>query len=285
MYVWAGGNGNEQQDSCNYDGYANSRFTIAIGAIGKNGIQTYYSERCAALIAVTPSSDKQGNQVSTAMAYGECYTRFGGTSASSPMAAGAVALILQANPLLTWRDVQGVLIRSSVPVDPNNADWSTNAAGLRHNYRYGFGRIDAYAAVALAKNWDLLPAYVSTSSPLVTLSKAIPDKSSPVQYVTSTVTLDDEGDDFTIEHVEVVFSAEHSRRGDLLVELVSPSQTVSTLAWTHSDSNANYSSWRFSSVRHWGERSAGSWILRVSDGTIARTGVFKSWQLFVYGHK
>ena len=33
IYVWAGGNGKSAGDNCNYDGYANSRFTIAIGAV------------------------------------------------------------------------------------------------------------------------------------------------------------------------------------------------------------------------------------------------------------
>ena len=33
IYVWAGGNGRSSGDNCNYDGYANSRFTIAIGAV------------------------------------------------------------------------------------------------------------------------------------------------------------------------------------------------------------------------------------------------------------
>jgi subtilisin family serine protease len=40
-------------------------------------------------------------------------SRFGGTSASTPMVSGVVALMLQANPELSWRDVQEILIRSA----------------------------------------------------------------------------------------------------------------------------------------------------------------------------
>jgi len=40
-------------------------------------------------------------------------SRFNGTSAASPIAAGVVALMLEANPNLTWRDVQEILVRSA----------------------------------------------------------------------------------------------------------------------------------------------------------------------------
>lgn len=37
VYVWAAGNGRENKDNCNYDGYANNRFTIPVGAVAPNG--------------------------------------------------------------------------------------------------------------------------------------------------------------------------------------------------------------------------------------------------------
>jgi Subtilase family len=36
-----------------------------------------------------------------------------GTSASAPMAAAIIALTLEANPALTWRDVQHIMIRTA----------------------------------------------------------------------------------------------------------------------------------------------------------------------------
>jgi subtilisin family serine protease len=40
-------------------------------------------------------------------------SRFNGTSSSSPIVSGVVALMLEANPELTWRDVQEILVRSA----------------------------------------------------------------------------------------------------------------------------------------------------------------------------
>jgi len=93
IYVWASGNGKDSGDNCNYDGYANSRYTIAIGATGKDGKYASYSEPCAALIACSPSSDTlTRNYITTSKTGTSCETKFGGTSAACPMAAGVIAL-------------------------------------------------------------------------------------------------------------------------------------------------------------------------------------------------
>lgn len=50
-------------------------------------------------------------KVVTTDLHGKCTDQHTGTSASSPMAAGIVALALEANPDLTWRDVQHITVR------------------------------------------------------------------------------------------------------------------------------------------------------------------------------
>ena len=40
-------------------------------------------------------------------------SRFGGTSAAAPLVSGVIALMLEANPNLSWRDVQEILVRSA----------------------------------------------------------------------------------------------------------------------------------------------------------------------------
>ena len=56
IYVVASGNGGRYGDNCNYDGYANSIYTITIGAVDETAVMPYYGEECASMLAVTFSS-------------------------------------------------------------------------------------------------------------------------------------------------------------------------------------------------------------------------------------
>jgi hypothetical protein len=44
IFTWAGGNGGNRNDNSNYDSYANSIYTIAVGAIDSSGNRSFYSE-------------------------------------------------------------------------------------------------------------------------------------------------------------------------------------------------------------------------------------------------
>ncbi len=100
--------------------------------------------------------------------------RFNGTSAAAPSVSGVVALMLEANPKLTWQDVGYILAKTARKVDSTIATganrvtffptagsgawniedpWITNAAGFNFQNRYGFGLIDADAAVKLSVSY------------------------------------------------------------------------------------------------------------------------------------
>ena len=55
IYVWAAGNGLQYNDNVNYDGHANSRYTIAVSAIDATGKQADYSEPGAPILVTTYS--------------------------------------------------------------------------------------------------------------------------------------------------------------------------------------------------------------------------------------
>ncbi|MEA5417827.1 S8 family serine peptidase [Spirulina sp. CCNP1310] len=284
IYVWAGGNGQQQKDNVNYDGYASSRYTIAVAAIDHNGKQTLYSEPGASLLVSGYSSGTTSGINTTDLlgaeggSTGDYNNSFGGTSAAASLVSGVIALMLEANPSLTWRDVQKILIDTAKRNDPSDLDWKLNGGGYWVNHKYGFGAVDANAAVTLAKNWQPLGTEVAISSELKDVKKLIPDNNGKSVFSSINIV-----EDITIETVEVIFDADHANRGDLEVRLISPDGTVSTLAEHHPDTGDNYTNWMFTSTRHWGESSQGEWRLQVRDRKTLKTGYWDSWKLNFYG--
>lgn len=291
LYVWAGGNGQGYGDNSNYDGYANSRYTLAVGASTNLGDQSGYSESGSNLLVNAPSNggtrgitttdrtgglgDDPGNYTST----------FGGTSSATPLVAGVLSLILEANPNLSWRDVKLLLANTAAMNDPTDEDWTTNAAGLHINHKYGYGRIDAGAAVLAAPSW--IPVGTEYASEKVSSPDlAIPDgtdQSSCGPWVTNTLSIDD---DLAIESVELDFQSQHTYWGDLEILLISPSGTESTLAEFHNSAGAEYATgWTFGIERLMGESSLGVWTLKVRDCAVQDSGNIQSWTVRVFGTK
>ncbi len=296
IYVWAAGNGRQFNDehNVNYFGLANSRYTIAVTAIDHNGEQSWYSEPGAPiLVAAHSSGDGVGTTttdllgsagynadgINDAIDYtNQNYTNsFGGTSSAAPLASGVVALMLDTNPNLTWRDVQHILVDTASQNDPTDTDWVTNGAGHLVNHKYGFGAIDADAAVSTASSWTNVEPEDTTSGE-VTLGQTIPDNDPT--GISSTISITD---DLDVEWVEVVFDADHTYRGDLEITLTSPDGTESILAEQRSDSGRDYDNWVFTSARHWDESSLGDWTLTVADTLGVYSGTWNSWELNVYG--
>eukprot|EP01097_Dermamoeba_algensis_P003621 TRINITY_DN2491_c0_g1_i1.p1 TRINITY_DN2491_c0_g1~~TRINITY_DN2491_c0_g1_i1.p1 ORF type:complete len:570 (-),score=160.79 TRINITY_DN2491_c0_g1_i1:42-1751(-) len=282
IYMWAAGNGKPKGDNCNYDGFANSRYTIAVGSIDRFGKPTSYSEPCSALTVVTPSSDGNIYIITTGLkidsiSHDGCSLRFTGTSASSPMAAGIAALILEANKSLTWRDVKGVIIGSATHIDPGHVDWQLNAAGYKVNHFYGFGKIDAGRAVKMAANWTLLPPEKSINSLVMSVPVNLPVFSN----VNSNITVMPNGS-FKIEHIDVKVVANVVHRGKLSFTLISPSGVKSRLAELRDDMAPNID-WTFTTQFNYGESADGVWSL-LSSNQSPEVAVLKSWKMTFWGH-
>ncbi len=307
IYVWAAGNGHTLGDNANYDGYANYRGIATIGAVNRSGQRAYYSEKGANLLVSAPggencdgilSSNNKGI-VTTDLTGSDGYNSglsssdytsqpnytacFGGTSAATPVVSGVVALILQANPNLGWRDVHAILARSARQNDPSDPDWQTNGAGLSVNHNYGFGVVDAHEAVLLAEGWTNLGEEKTFSTSVKVVNQPIGDNSGIP--VSSTITVTGSGIS-NIEFVDIRFSAaEHTYSGDLEIILTNQTTgTISRLAETHTCSPCiPYRNWRFGSTRHLGESADNDWVLTIEDKADNNSGTFESWQLIFYG--
>ncbi|XP_062868756.1 proprotein convertase subtilisin/kexin type 6 isoform X2 [Trichomycterus rosablanca] len=130
IFVWASGNGGRLKDHCSCDGYTNSIYTISVSSSTESGNKPWYQEVCSSTMATTYSSgDYYDRQIVTTDLHQRCTDRHTGTSVSAPMVAGVIALALEANPLISWRDVQHLLVKTSRPVHLKASDWKTNAAG------------------------------------------------------------------------------------------------------------------------------------------------------------
>ncbi|HEX2620178.1 MAG TPA: S8 family serine peptidase, partial [Phototrophicaceae bacterium] len=182
IFVWSAGNGGST-DNTNADGYIASIYTIGVGGSTASGDLPSYGEPGASILVNAPTDN-----IRTTMGNGAigCVSNFNGTSASAAVVSGVVGLILQANPNLTWRDVQHILVNTATKNDPSDPGWSTNAAGYHISHDYGFGRVNASAATSLAATWSNVPAQTSTTGSK-TVNLAIPDGNST--GVSDTITL------------------------------------------------------------------------------------------------
>ncbi|GMU93204.1 MAG: hypothetical protein AMXMBFR4_22620 [Candidatus Hydrogenedentota bacterium] len=289
IYVWAGGNGREDFDNAGYDGYASSRFTIAVAATGADGVFSYYSESGSAILVNAPSSWDNAGITTVDLtgspglnSSGDFTSAFGGTSAACPEVAGVVALMLSKNPYLGWRDVQHILAQTAAKNDPANPGWFDNGAGLHFNHNYGFGRVDAESAVNLAGSWFNVPVNATPLTNNEAVITAIPDNNAT--GISRTLSISAPAG-FLVEHVEVVVNVAHTYRGDLLFELTAPSGTVSTLATPRPfDGTDDLNNWMFTSVAHLGETPAGNWTLKVADLAALDIGQLNSWSMTVHGY-
>ncbi|KAK0947698.1 pheromone processing endoprotease [Friedmanniomyces endolithicus] len=287
VYVFAIGNGAANDDNCNFDGYTNSIYSVSVGGIDRKGLHPYYSEKCSAQLVVTYSSGSGDAIHTTDVGRDKCYTNHGGTSAAGPLVAGIYALAMEVNPHLTWRDIQYLTVLTAVRID-QPSDWAMNKAlGREFSHQYGYGKADAYAFVELAKNWTNVKPQAWFYSPWLHVKHPIPQGD---QGLASTfdVTADmlRKANLERLEHVTVTMNVQHTRRGDLSVELRSPSGMVSHIA-THrrnDAASAGYVDWTFMSVAHWGESGVGSWTVVVKDTNVnEHNGTFTDWKLKLWG--
>lgn len=196
---------------------------------------------------------------------GGCHDVSAGTSFACPVVAGVVALMLQVNPDLTWRDVQGILAVTSQQVDAGDESWVVNNASIKHSYKYGFGVVDAESSVATAKTWTLWTPEQHAERESGRIDLVIPGNATTVS---SSLTVQTSLEDFKVESVVVLLDVESPSRGDLAISLTSPQGTESVLNVAPRPENTQLPDsipWELMTVRSWGESVNGDWTLSIRD--------------------
>lgn len=312
VYTWAAGNG-APEDRSDYDGQANFQGVMAIGALNAQGTRASYSEPGSNLLVVAFGGESCGLHQTTTTdvsatggynngvgattpgaAYNDYpgrpnYTRcFNGTSAATPQVAGVAALMLETRPTLGWRDVRAILARTARQNDPGNADWRRNGAGLWVNHNYGFGTVNALAAVNAARTWQILPTQFAVNSddgPGGPIADNGPALVSTLRVTGSSIR--------NIEFVDLTVDINHPEIGDLEIILTSPSGTPSIVSLPRICKNENEApvscgstlrgGFRFGITRFMDEPADGVWTLSVRDAAAADVGSLVRWFIRPYG--
>ena len=329
--------GSNKDLSCqnsNQEPYSTLPYNIIVGALGAGGVKSSYSSAGSSVWVSAPggeygsthpammTTDQSGcsigyvrtsqtsssngfNQHSGGSPHAEnagCkYTAtFNGTSSAAPVLSGAIALILKANPALTWRDVKHILATTSDQVDaskgPNNLTvngnpyearqaWTTNGAGHKFHNWYGFGGVNVGAAVSAAGSYtagSLGTFNTSSWQSSGTLSASIPDHNPSGTSNQMSVSGAN-----SIEAVQIKVNIPHTATGDLAIELTSPAGTKSILmnAFTSFGTlNANLTNMVLLSNAFYGESKAGNWTIKVIDAHTNGTGSLTDWSIRFFGH-
>jgi kexin len=306
VIVFAAGNGGPQDDS-NRDGYANHPGVLAVAAVDAWGRPQAYAEPGSNVLVSAPSGPLPSTADSATSIWttditgprglsggmsapAADYSAFpAGTSASAPMVSGVVALMLQANPALSWRDVRWLLAKTARPADLGTLQVQASPMNA-HGFHplVGFGRVHAGDAVAAAAVFSGLPSERRCDSDLLAVEAPIGD--TPAPPVSAVHRFADCGIR-VVESVQVTVYAEHAYAADLHIELASPVNNVSVLGRSHFCSADVQGpcgdlsrGWTFHSVGHMGEQATGPWRLQIQDRQPGDAGRWRAWRLVLTGH-
>lgn len=287
--VKAAGNAREDVYDVNADDWTNDTRQVVVGAVDRDGTVSSYSSYGSALLVSafgTPgqvvTTDRTG---SAGYVAGNFYRNFDGTSAAAPMVSGVVALMLDAAPGLGWRDVQSILAASArhvgsaiggTPAEAEHAAWFRNHAttwnggGLHYSNDYGYGLVDARAAVRLAETWALTGTAAAASAGEASASvdvldgnRVVPDGKPAGLSFHGTL-----ASGMVVERAAVQMSFSSAFVGDLDLYLTSPDGTTSQLYdGDLLDSNSYEGTWTFETQAFRGEHAAGQWTVRVADSS------------------
>ncbi len=223
-----------------------------------------------------------------------------GSSAAAPIVSGSVALILEKNPILSWRDIKYILAKTAKKVDSNfkgikikvndnleyllDQGWITNKAGFTFSNWYGFGVIDVEKAVEFAKNYNFrFPQFIEKN--WISNTSEV-NLSSNFGFFQTEIHVP-KNESLNIESIQIRVSIESQYIGDVSLELISP-QGTKNIIWHAGNaftSNGNLDDMQMLSNAFYGEKSYGIWKLNVINTGIHKKNLkFKQWKLKVSGH-
>lgn len=305
--------GNETLNA-NGDGANASRHTITVAAAKENGFAASYSNFGSSILVTAPAAsvttdlmgergyNGTGRFDGDPLAQTDYTSTFGGTSAATPIVAGVVALMLEAAPGLGWRDVQSILAMSASHTGSavgagaaahEVGRWLTmggtqwNGGGSIYHMSYGFGMVDAYAAVRMAEVWSQLYASprnagdevqntVATDGWSILVADADGKAATPEAHISLEM-----AQDIEIDSVQVTIEITHSRAADMVLFLTGP--TGDKVMLCDGDLSGDFLNWTFAGEAFRGMNSQGTWTIEVHDRVSGMSGRVLDAKLDFYG--
>ncbi|WP_345229503.1 S8 family serine peptidase, partial [[Roseibacterium] beibuensis] len=289
------------------DGLNVVRQIITVAATESDGFTSEYSNWGVNLLIAAPAAAVTTDLLGTGSGYdwtgsgSDDYTNaFGGTSAATPVVSGVVALMLEANPNLGWRDVQQILALSASHTGSSfgsgaagfeDGSWFANGAsnwnggGLSYHINYGYGMVDAFAAVRMAEMWSEFFDNPQVSGNEVT---SVHTSATTNQTIDGSSIIYDEievaaNDAISIETIYVYVDATHSYMGDLTITLIAPDGTEFVLN-ENNGSGADLFGYTFAVNAAIGMSSEGIWTLQIEDTfPSADDGTLNDFELTFFG--
>jgi subtilisin-like proprotein convertase family protein len=290
ILVKSAGNSRGAQTDVNHNQTDNHSGSIIVAAIDRDGYVSEYSSYGSAILVSAFGSPYAGEIVTTDRfgsagynASGDSdYTfKFNGTSAAAPMVSGIAALVLDANSALGWRDMQTILASTARHVgsavdgvtrtDFEQNSWDFNGAtkwnggGMHFSRDYGYGLVDAFAAVRLAESWTASATSLNEKKATLDLldaTQVIPDGDLAGITFTGSMT-----GKIEVERVTVTLGLNAVYTEDLDIYLIGPDGKKLLLAQDQSDNWSDYYNGTFTyhSQAFRGMEANGEWSVQIVD--------------------
>ena len=264
--VFAAGN-QGASGSSNYNNFQNSPFSIAVGAVSADGTPARFTSLGANVLL-----SAAGREVISTDPDGK-FDEGSGTSYAAPQVSGVIALMLEANAELGYRDVQQILALSArreglSDMALHGDGWQVNGAtnhnggGMHFSDAFGFGYLNAHDAVRLAESWTMQ----QTAANRAEFSREVKVGQTMVAGSTDRIAVDIEiTQAMQVEHVQVALDFAWRFTADIDVWLVSPEGTRVRLVYDLPEDSGvgGLRGFKFSSVASMGELAAGTWRIEI----------------------
>jgi subtilisin-like proprotein convertase family protein len=305
IYVFAAGNDRGDKGNANLQYSLSNRYAIAVAGLKHDNTHADYSTPGSNILVSGYSGNYYQDSptigtttiMGTSSNTGDINTKttwtededehytfvMNGTSAATPTVAASIALVLEACPDLTWRDVKYLTAKHAKQIDVSNSSWVTNAADtpLKHSIDYGFGLINTQGMIEdCTSTYVNLPAeknYVLTKL----FNVLIPDDQNTYSFDLNMTA------NMTIEWIEATIDCSSPYASDYRIELTSPQGTKTSLMTEDTDpeiKNWMRGGFRLSTAAMMGEKSNGIWRVDMTDQLSGDTGTLNTIELKVYGH-